>query len=244
MSFIAGYLLGLEDNKNEAAIFEENGDYEPEEGICWNKVTVQVPIKELTVSRNGTYRAADYDAAGFDPVNVNVPDYKDEMEMYRDLWLREIGKGDEIDTDIPMPVNPDDPDNSGGNYVFDNAVDVGGDDDLEKYYPAFEAAGSADIAEITGGLGMHFETVDSGDRTDILFTLTNLNNGKSASMNSSFFTFLDIKNNGWRIASLYVTGWYASLFLVSGGVTYNMNVYYKDIDFTPPPDWEPHYILI
>ncbi len=234
----------------EKAVYEnltvfKNGEYEPDEGVtAYDKVTVSIPIAALGVSENGTYYAGEREVEGFDPVIVNVPDRSDEVEMYRDLWLKEIGEGDEIDTDIPIPGNPDDPDSpGGGNYVFDNAVDVGGDVDLEKYYPAFKAAGRADIAEITGGLGMHFETVYTSDRTDILFTLTNMKNGKSVSMNSSFFTYLDIKNDGWRLASLYVTGWYTGLFLVSGGVTYNMNLYYKDIDFTPPPNWEPHYIL-
>ncbi len=221
----------------------ENGEYVPDEGVtAFDKVVVDVKanVKSKGITENGEYRAVNDNAEGFDVVSVNVPDRSDEVEMYRDLWLKEIGEGEEIDTNIPMPGNPDDP---GGNYVFDNAVDVGGDVDLEKYYPAFKAAGRADIAEITGGLGMHFETVYTSDRTDILFTLTNMKNGKSVSMNSSFFTYLDIKNDGWRLASLYVTGWYTGLFLVSGGVTYNMNLYYKDIDFTPPPNWEPHYIL-
>ncbi|MDE6591715.1 MAG: hypothetical protein K2K57_01445 [Oscillospiraceae bacterium] len=46
MSFIAGYLMGLEDSggdyKNESKTIEKNGEYSPDEGVRWDKVTVNV----------------------------------------------------------------------------------------------------------------------------------------------------------------------------------------------------------
>lgn len=53
MSFIAGYLLGLEDGGG---------------GV----------IKSITITENGTYNAANYGCNGFNPALVNVPDRYDE----------------------------------------------------------------------------------------------------------------------------------------------------------------------
>lgn len=89
MSFIAGYLLGLEDGSGSGApltiipkTITENGEYNAADDNAdgYNPVTVSITQKigALSVSENGTYYAADYGLDGFDPVNVNVPDRYDE----------------------------------------------------------------------------------------------------------------------------------------------------------------------
>ena len=116
MSFIAGYLLGLEDGGGSAVIqslsVTKNGKYEAPEGVDgYSPVNVNVPdrydegykdgyddgykdgydegyadgeaavkakIQSKTITKNGTYYAADDGLDGFDPVNVNVPDKYDD----------------------------------------------------------------------------------------------------------------------------------------------------------------------
>ena len=56
----------------------ENGEYEAEEGRAYKKVNVDVPknIIPFTFTQNGTYDAPlGYDADGFSPVTVDVPQY-------------------------------------------------------------------------------------------------------------------------------------------------------------------------
>lgn len=79
MSFIAGYLLGLESAGQEGVIsplvVTKNGSYRADRDIDgFSPVTVDVPIIEKTITKNGTYHAADDGAEGFDPITVNVPD--------------------------------------------------------------------------------------------------------------------------------------------------------------------------
>lgn len=87
MSFIAGYLLGLEDGGGGGVpltiipkTITENGEYAAidDNADGYNPVVVALPINALSVTKNGTYIAADYGLEGFDPVNVNVPDRYDE----------------------------------------------------------------------------------------------------------------------------------------------------------------------
>ena len=78
MSFIAGYLLGLESAEQgqiSPLVVKKNGSYRADRDIDgFSPVTVDVPIIEKTITKNGTYYAADDGAEGFDPVNVQVPD--------------------------------------------------------------------------------------------------------------------------------------------------------------------------
>lgn len=80
MSFIAGYLLGLEENSAEPVIQSltatENKTYNAPEGVDgYDPVIVNVPTNTggKTITSNGTYYAADDGLAGFDVVTVNVP---------------------------------------------------------------------------------------------------------------------------------------------------------------------------
>ena len=106
MSFIAGYLLGLEEGGSaniQPLTVTKNGKYDAPEGVNgFNPVDVNVPdrydegykdgsedgydkgyadgeaavkakIQSKTITKHGTYYAADDGLDGFDPVNVNVP---------------------------------------------------------------------------------------------------------------------------------------------------------------------------
>ena len=101
MSFIAGYLLGLEEGGGSANIqplsVTENKEYNAANYGCdgFNPVDVKVPdrydegyadgeaavkakIQSKTITANGTYTAAADGLDGFDPVIVNVADRYDE----------------------------------------------------------------------------------------------------------------------------------------------------------------------
>ena len=105
MSFIAGYLLGLEEGGKKPVIqsiaITQYGDYEikaPEnvdgynpihvnlkdrydeghqegydEGYADGEAAVKAKIQSKTITKNGTYYAADDGLDGFDPVIVNIP---------------------------------------------------------------------------------------------------------------------------------------------------------------------------
>ena len=106
MSFIAGYLLGLEEGGSgviQPLTVTQNGRYDAPAGVDgFNPVDVNVPdrydegykdgskdgydegytdgeaavkakIQSKTITKNGTYYAADDGLYGFDPVIVNVP---------------------------------------------------------------------------------------------------------------------------------------------------------------------------
>lgn len=102
MSFIAGYLLGLGEGEavTEEIAIEKNGEYLIEDyrkdpaAVGWHKITANVPdrydegynegknsviISPLSVTENGAYQAENYGCDGFDPVNVNVPTYEQEV---------------------------------------------------------------------------------------------------------------------------------------------------------------------
>ena len=101
MSFIAGYLLGLEEGGSgviQPLTVTQNGRYDAPAGVDgFNPVDVNVPdrydegykdgydegyadgeaavkakIQSKTITKNGTYYASDDGLDGFDPVNVNV----------------------------------------------------------------------------------------------------------------------------------------------------------------------------
>ena len=83
MSFIAGYLLGLEDGGG---------------GV----------IKSITITENGTYNAADYGCDGFNPAYVNVPDrydegyqdgYSDASDIYQTIINQLNGDGENVTDD-------------------------------------------------------------------------------------------------------------------------------------------------
>ena len=100
MSFIAGYILGLEGGGGniQPLTVTQNGQYNVPEGVDgFNPVIVNVPVskpvmRSLTVTRNGRYDAADYGCDGFNPVIVNNP--------YEILWKQEHNQTEEIDTGL------------------------------------------------------------------------------------------------------------------------------------------------
>lgn len=92
---------------NENKTITENGVYTPDDDVRWDKVTVELPIAPLNVTSNGTYNAADYSLQGFDPVNVNVPNYEDENKRLKDI----------IDTLINPEDHPEEVTDSNGDPV-------------------------------------------------------------------------------------------------------------------------------
>lgn len=94
---------------HEDKAISANGVYMPDNNVRWDKVTVELPIAPLNVTTNGTYNAADYSLQGFDPVNVNVPNYEDENKRLKDI----------IDTLINPEDHPEEITDSNGNPVID-----------------------------------------------------------------------------------------------------------------------------
>ena len=89
MSFIAGYLLGLEESAAAPVIksltVTENKTYTAEAGVDgYSPITVKVKpnVGGKTITANGTYSASNEGLDGFDVVTVNVPPVPD-PECYK-----------------------------------------------------------------------------------------------------------------------------------------------------------------
>lgn len=89
MSFIAGYLLGLEESAAAPVIksltVTENKTYTAEAGVDgYSPITVKVKpnVGGKVIDANGTYSASDEGLDGFDVVTVNVPPVPD-PECYK-----------------------------------------------------------------------------------------------------------------------------------------------------------------
>lgn len=89
MSFIAGYLLGLEEHEPAELSITANGTYTAPAETCWNKVTANVPdrynegyaagrasvrLGTKTAAVNGTYNASSDNFDGYSTFTVNVND--------------------------------------------------------------------------------------------------------------------------------------------------------------------------
>ncbi len=106
----------------------QNGTFTPpkDSGIDgYNEITVNVSqgvLKPKTITANGTYHAADDNAYGFDPVNVNVPDrYAEGFADAVDYLNGESGE-----TDLPS---------GGGTISFpEGAVIIDGTDGAGKVF--------------------------------------------------------------------------------------------------------------
>ena len=204
--------------------------------------------KDLVITENGVYKAVNDNAEGFDVVNVNVPDNGDDMERYNLLWLKANGDGETVETDIPKPGDSEDPENpdnpgGGGNYVFENAVDVGSQEDLDKYTPMFKKVKTINIVETGGGLALHLERIYNGNRIDVKLTVTNLKNGKSTSGDSCFRTPLDIRHNGCEYLGIAIHNGMVSAYYKSD-FAFSVDTWLSEIDFHAPANWNRHFILV
>ena len=156
MSFIAGYLLGLEEGGKKPVLqsiaITQYGDYEikaPEgvdgynpihvnlkdrydEGYADGEAAVKAKIQSKTITANGTYSAATDGLDGFDPVIVDVPDRYD--EGYADGYADGTANGE---------------------YIFP--------DDTE-YANIVEIVGGDTVTDHTTGYGFKVVVEDSGDR--------------------------------------------------------------------------------
>ncbi|MDE7295563.1 MAG: hypothetical protein K2N72_14160, partial [Oscillospiraceae bacterium] len=240
-----------EDAVYKDLVITENGEYEPDEDVtAFKKVTVDVKanVKSKSITANGVYKAVNDNAEGFDVVNVNVPDNGDDMERYNLLWLKANGDGETVETDIPKPGDSEDPENpdnpgGGGNYVFENAVDVGSQEDLDKYTPMFKKVKTINIVETGGGLALHLERIYNGNRIDVKLTVTNLKNGKSTSGDSCFRTPLDIRHNGCEYLGIAIHNGMVSAYYKSD-FAFSVDTWLSEIDFHAPANWNRHFILV
>ena len=158
-------------------------------------------IQPLTVTKNGTYNAADYGCDGFEPVVVNVPAAVKSITItkngtytppagydgynpvivknpYETLYKLEHGGGDDIDTKIP---------DSDGNNIVINGKQIDNLDDLNKLINAAIVAGAPVEVAVSDGtnlIKLKLETIWTvkGDYEyiDPKFTIENMRNGQSA----------------------------------------------------------------
>ena len=163
MSFIAGYLLGLEDGGG---------------GV----------IKSITITENGTYNAADYGCDGFNPVYVNVPDRYD--EGYQDGYADGYSDASDIYQTIINQLNGDGENvtDDEGNEIT-NAV-VTPSDALENYLTHLvcpSKGGSVTCQGLDGDTSFKFEVYvrkiiytdgSTAYSTNVKLTTTNLVTGQ------------------------------------------------------------------
>lgn len=173
MSFIAGYLLGLEEGGGanvQPISITQNGTYNAADYGCdgFNPVLVNVPaaVKSITITRNGTYTPpAGYD--GYNPVIVKNP--------YETLYKLEHGGGDDIDTNIT---------DSDGNEIVINGNEIDDTNALNDLISAAINADSSVTIDVTNGtdifsvkIELIYSIINGVEFVDPQLTLTNLKTG-------------------------------------------------------------------
>lgn len=173
MSFIAGYLLGLEEGGGsniQPLTVTENKEYNAADYGCdgFNPVLVNVPaaVKSITITRNGTYTPpAGYD--GYNPVIVKNP--------YETLYKLEHGGGDDINTNIT---------DSDGNEIVINGNEIDDTNDLNDLISAAINADDSVTVGVTNGTDIFsvkielIRSIKNGvEFVDPQLTLTNLKTG-------------------------------------------------------------------
>ena len=192
MSFIAGYLLGLEDGGSgviQSLTVTQNGRYDAPAGVDgFNPVLVNVPdrydegysdgeesvkakIGEKHITQNGTYYAVSDGLEGFDPVVVNNP--------YETLYRLEHGDGEDIDTGIT---------DAEGNNIIVNGKEVTGEEFDDIINAAFIGGGGPVEAAISDGYNvvklkceLVYTTSGGIEYVDPMLTITNMKTGETAS---------------------------------------------------------------
>ena len=179
MSFIAGYLLGIEDGGGaniQPLTVTENKEYNAADYGCdgFEPVLVNVAVPEpviqsKTITKNGTYTAPE-GVDGYSPVIVKNP--------YEDLYKLEHGGGDDIDTNIP---------DDEGNDIIINGEQIDNLNDLNDLINAAAIADAPVEAAVSDGtnlIKLKLETICTvkGDYEyiDPKFTIENMRNGQSA----------------------------------------------------------------
>ena len=185
MSFIAGYLLGLEEGGGaniQPLTVTENKEYNAADYGCdgfnpvvGNVATPEPVIQSKTIRKNGTYTAPD-GVDGYSPVIVKNP--------YETLYKLEHGGGDDIDTNIldddgnDIIINGEQIDNLNGlNYLINAAVIA-------------DAPVETAVSDGTNLIKLKLEIIYTvnGDYEyiDPKFTIENMRNGQSATFPPSF----------------------------------------------------------
>ena len=199
MSFIAGYLLGLEEGGKKPVLqsiaITQYGDYEikaPEGVDGYNPIHVNLKdryqagytdgwmkcflnIKTITITKNGTYYAKSENLEGYNPVVVDVPDRYDEgyNDGYKDGY--KDGQKD-------------------GEYVFP---------DDSSYDDFYGFVGGDTITDKTLGYGVSTETeINPNDptRQTVRAIVVDINGNKVADLYGVNVPVGD----GWKIKSMYV----------------------------------------
>ena len=208
MSFIAGYLLGLEEGGGsniQPLTVTENKEYNAADYGCdgFQPVLVNVPaaVKSITITRNGTYTPpAGYD--GYNPVIVKNP--------YETLYILEHGGGDDIDTNIT---------DSDGNEIVINGNEIDDTNDLNDLISAAINADDSVTVGVSDGnnifsmkIEMIYSIINGVEFVDPQLTLTNLKTGATLTTPNRY-PFYNQKSEGATFVceSVFVRPTYAGV---------------------------------
>ena len=215
MSFIAGYLLGLEEGGSgviQPLTVTKNGKYDAPEGVNgFNPVMVNVPaaVKSITITKNGTYTPpAGYD--GYNPVIVKNP--------YETLYKLEHGVGDDIDTNIT---------DSDGNKIIITGEEISESDLNNLVNAAIVGGGSAEAAISDGNnlikikYELVYTTKNGVEYVDHKITITNMRTGDNYSAPSYFPAYnITADNNPPKSADVSISSTHAYFSVILGVAQY------------------------
>lgn len=218
MSFIAGYLLGLEGGGGaniQPLSVTENKEYNAADYGCdgFNPVLVNVRtaavVKSITITSNGTYiPPAGID--GYNPVIVDNP--------YEDLYKLQNGGGDDIDTGIT---------DSDGNKIIITGEEISESDLNNLVNAAIVGGGSAEAVVSDGNnlIKIKYElvyTIKNGvEYVDPKITITNMRTGDNYSAPSYFPAYnITADNHPPKSANVSISSTHAYFSVILGFAQY------------------------
>ena len=218
MSFIAGYLLGLEEGGSaniQPLTVTKNGKYDAPEGVNgFNPVLVNVPaaVKSITITKNGTYTPpAGYD--GYNPVIVKNP--------YETLYKLEHGGGDDIDTNIT---------DSDGNKIIITGEEISESDLNNLVNAAIVGGGSAEAVVSDGNnlikikCELVYTTKNGVEYVDPKITITNMRTGDNYSAPSHFPAYyITADNHPPKSADVSISSTNAYFSVILGVAAYSQS---------------------
>ena len=239
MSFIAGYLLGLEEGGGaniQPLTVTQNGTYNAADYGCdgFEPVVVNVAVPEpviqsKTITKNGTYTAPE-GVDGYSPVIVKNP--------YEDLYKLEHGGGEDIDTKIP---------DSDGNNIVINGKQVDNLDVLNDLINAATIAGAPVEVAVCDGTNIIkikleiAKTIKNGEEyIDPVMTMENMKTGETAAI-PPYLPYYNWRTKDYKVKSCKISkliSTYASdlltVVLKSTGYAFNGgdSIYYSKIGIT------------
>ena len=123
-----------------------------DEGYVDGEAAVKAKIQSKTITKNGTYSAADDELDGFDPVNVNVPDNYD--EGYKDGYDDGFG--------IAIAYTSGEPDLSKKFYIYIGAQTF---EPLGAQYVQLNIFDSSDTSKVQKKMAWGYGSDKSFDKT-------------------------------------------------------------------------------